>query len=75
MFSLSDRRADRYIFPAYYLFAACGMVAACYLWAWPRRLVERWDRHHQILTPVLWLVLFCLNVASGPAGVPRVDLT
>jgi hypothetical protein len=75
MFSLSDRRADRYIFPAYYLFAACGMVAASYLWAWPRRLVERWDRHHQILTPLLWLILFCLNVASGPAGVPRVDLT
>ena len=28
LFSLSDRHADRYIFPAYYLLAAGGMIAA-----------------------------------------------
>jgi hypothetical protein len=74
LLSVSDRRADRYIFPAYYTFAAGGMIAAAYQWSWVRRLTERWDRHYQILTPLLWLALFALNVASGPAGVPRVDV-
>jgi len=74
VFSISDRHADRYIFPAYYLFAACGMIAAAHQWAWLGRFVQRWDRHHQVLTPLLWLVLFGLNLVSGPAGVPRIDV-
>jgi len=74
LLSVSDRRADRYIFPAYYTFAAGGMIAAAYQWAWVRKLAESWDRYHHVLTPLLWLVLFALNVASGPAGIPRVDV-
>jgi hypothetical protein len=74
LFSFSDRRADRYIFPAYYLFAACGIISAAHQSAWFHRLIERWDRHHQYLTPLLWLILFCLNLASGPAGVPHIAL-
>jgi len=74
LFSLSDRRADRYIFPAYYLLAASGMIAAAGQWATLHRFVQRWDRHHQVLTPLLWLILFCLNLASGPAGVPHVEV-
>jgi hypothetical protein len=74
LLSVSDRRADRYIFPAYYMFAAGGMIAAAHQWQWVRRITERWDRHHQVLTPLLWLVLFAVNIASGPAGVPRVDV-
>ena len=74
LFSLSDRHADRYIFPAYYLFAACGMISAAYRSAWFHRIVDRWDRYHQVLTPLLWLVLFCLNLASGPAGVPHIEV-
>jgi hypothetical protein len=74
LFSLSDRHADRYIFPAYYLFAACGMIAAANRSAWLHRILERWDRHHQVFTPLLWLILFCLNLASGPAGVPHIEV-
>jgi 4-amino-4-deoxy-L-arabinose transferase-like glycosyltransferase len=74
LFSLSDRHADRYIFPAYYLFAACGMISAANQSAWLHRMLERWDRHYQILTPILWLLLFCLNLASGPAGVPHIEV-
>jgi hypothetical protein len=74
LFSLSDRHADRYIFPAYYLFAACGIMAASSQSAWLHRILERWDRHHQIFTPMLWLILFCLNLASGPAGVPHIEV-
>jgi hypothetical protein len=74
LFSLSDRHADRYIFPAYYLFASCGMIWATHQSAWLHRIIERWDRHHQVLTPLLWLTLFCLNLASGPAGVPHIEV-
>ena len=74
LFSLSDRHADRYIFPAYYLFAACGMILAAGRSAWLHRIIERWDRYHQVLTPLLWLILFSINLASGPAGVPHIEL-
>jgi hypothetical protein len=74
LFSLSDRHADRYIFPAYYLFAACGMICATNQFAWLRRIVDRWDRRHQTLVPLLWLILFCINMVSGPAGVPHIEL-
>jgi 4-amino-4-deoxy-L-arabinose transferase-like glycosyltransferase len=74
LFSLSDRHADRYIFPAYYLFAACGMISAANQSAWVHRIIDRWDRHHQALPPLLWLFLFCLNLASGPAGVPHIEV-
>jgi hypothetical protein len=37
-------------------------------------MLERWDRQYQILTPILWLLLFCLNLASGPAGVPHIEV-
>jgi uncharacterized membrane protein len=74
LFSLSDRHADRYIFPAYYLFAACGMILAAHQSAWLHRIIERWDRHQQVFTPLLWLILFCLNLASGPAGVPHIEV-
>jgi 4-amino-4-deoxy-L-arabinose transferase-like glycosyltransferase len=74
LFSLSDRHADRYIFPAYYLFAACGMISAAKQSAWFHRIIERWDRHQQVFTPLLWLILFCMNLASGPAGVPHIKV-
>jgi len=74
LFSLSDRHADRYIFPAYYLFAACGLISAANQSVWLHRIIERWDRHSQVFTPMLWLILFCLNLASGPAGVPHIEV-
>jgi hypothetical protein len=74
LFSLSDRHADRYIFPAYYLLAGCGLISAAYQSTWLKRVIERWDRHSQVFTPMLWLILFCVNLASGPAGVPHIEV-
>jgi hypothetical protein len=74
LFSLSDRRADRYIFPAYYLVGACGTIIAITRWPSIRRLTERLDNYHHFGPALLWLLLFCVNVASGPAGVPHVEL-
>jgi hypothetical protein len=50
------------------------MIWATHQSAWLHRIIERWDRHHQVLTPLLWLTLFCLNLASGPAGVPHIEV-
>ena len=44
LFSLSDRRADRYIFPVYFVVAACGAVVALGLFSPLRRLAERLNR-------------------------------
>jgi 4-amino-4-deoxy-L-arabinose transferase-like glycosyltransferase len=71
LFSLSDRKADRYIFPAYYLIGACGLVAALRTWPRARRLVEAADRYHVVLPAALWLGLFALSLASGWLAWPR----
>jgi hypothetical protein len=50
------------------------MILAANQLAWLHRIIERWDRHQQVFTPLLWLILFCLNLASGPAGVPHIEV-
>ena len=69
--SLSDRRADRYIFPAYFAVAACGTVAA--LERSPRvlRVARVLDRGHPYVAPALWIVLLLLHIGAGIVGVPR----
>jgi hypothetical protein len=64
LFSLADRKADRYIFPAYYLVGACGLVAAVRTWPRLRRLVEAADRYHAVLPAALWLALFTLSLGG-----------
>jgi hypothetical protein len=72
LFSLSDRRADRYIFPVYYAVAAAGAVAA--LRSWPRfaRLAERLDRPW--VPAAVWSVTFVLHMFAGRLGVPTIKL-
>lgn len=43
-FSLASRKADRYLFPVYFLVAAAGGVAALRRYGWLRRLADRLDR-------------------------------
>lgn len=72
LFSLSDRRADRYIFPVYYAVGAAGAVAA--LRAWPRfhRFAERLDRPW---VPVaIWSLTFTIHMFAGRLGLPTVKL-
>lgn len=74
VFSLSDRRADRYLFPAYYALGAAGAVAALRRWAGLRRLAERVDRGHPYAAPALWLVLFALHNLAPRLGIPTLKL-
>jgi hypothetical protein len=73
LFSLSDRRADRYIFPAYYALGAAGAVVALRRWPWVRRIAERVDRH-PVAPATLFVVLFVLHVVGGRLGLPTVKL-
>ncbi|HXE80237.1 MAG TPA: hypothetical protein VNK41_05770 [Vicinamibacterales bacterium] len=67
-FAAADRRADRFIFPAYFAIGAAGAVAAI-RWS-PRlsRVVERLDRPWVPAT--FWIGLFLLRLVSG-AHLPR----
>ncbi|OFV87424.1 MAG: hypothetical protein A2V74_03445 [Acidobacteria bacterium RBG_16_70_10] len=65
LFSLSDRRADRYIFPAYFAVAAAGAVAAMRDWPPMTRLAARLDRWPAWSPAALWLLLVLLHVAGG----------
>ncbi len=73
LFSLSDRRADRYVFPAYYALGAAGALVAVHRWSWVRRLAERVDRYPEA-PAALFVLLFGLHVAAGRLGLPTVKL-
>jgi 4-amino-4-deoxy-L-arabinose transferase-like glycosyltransferase len=73
LFSLSDRRADRYVFPAYYALGAAGAVVALRRFAWLRRLAERFDRR-PAGPAALFVLLFLAHVAAGRLGLPTVKI-
>jgi len=61
-FSLAHRKADRYIFPIYYVMAAVGGVTAIRA---SRRLVQLAVRVDRPWTPAaLWLALFLLRLVT-----------
>ena len=71
-FSLFDRRADRYVFPAYFAIGAAGAVAA--LRGWPRftAIAARLDRPW---TPAaLFGLTFVAHLVAGPLGLPTVKV-
>ncbi len=70
LFSLSDRRADRYIFPVYYAVGAAGAVAALRVWPRLRRLAEKLDRPW--VPAAVWSVTFLLHLFAGRLGVPTI---
>jgi 4-amino-4-deoxy-L-arabinose transferase-like glycosyltransferase len=74
LFSVSDRRADRYIFPVYYAAGAAGALVA--LRQWPRlsRAVERIDRFHPYVTVGVWAATFALHLLAGHFHVPRIKI-
>jgi hypothetical protein len=72
LFSLSDRRADRYVFPAYYAVGAAGGVAALRLVPKLRRLADRLDRPW--LPPAVWAATFIAHLLAGRLGLPTVKL-
>jgi 4-amino-4-deoxy-L-arabinose transferase-like glycosyltransferase len=72
LLSLSDRRADRYIFPAYYAVGAAGAVAALRAFPRFRRFAEALDRPW--VPAAVWAVTFALHVLGGRLGVPTVKV-
>jgi hypothetical protein len=63
LFSLSDRKADRFIFPAYYFMAAAGGVTAIRRSPRVSYLVDRLDRPWA--PAACWLALFALRLVTG----------
>jgi 4-amino-4-deoxy-L-arabinose transferase-like glycosyltransferase len=74
LFSLSDRRADRYIFPVYYAVGAAGILAAQRLWPRLGALAARVDRRVPLVPVGLWVLLFVLHLLGGPLGLPIVKV-
>jgi hypothetical protein len=72
VFSLSERRADRYIFPVYYAVGAAGGVAALRLSPSLRRLAERLDRGW--VPAAVWLAAFTAHLFAGRLGLPTLKV-
>jgi 4-amino-4-deoxy-L-arabinose transferase-like glycosyltransferase len=72
LFSLSDRRADRYIFPVYYAVGAAGGVAALRASTRLRRLAFALDRPW--VPAAVWVVAFAAHLFAGRLGLPTVKL-
>jgi hypothetical protein len=72
LFSLSDRRADRYIFPVYYVVGAAGGVAALRASSRLRRLAGALDRPW--VPAAVWAVTFAVHLFAGRLGLPTVKL-
>ena len=72
LFSLSDRRADRYIFPVYYAVGAAGGVAALRASTRLRRLAFALDRPW--VPAAVWVVAFAAHLFAGRLGLPTVKI-
>jgi hypothetical protein len=70
---VSDRVADRYIVPAYWLLGAAGLVALMRAWPAFRRRVDALDARHPVFAAALWLGLFALSLAAATLAAPRRD--
>jgi hypothetical protein len=63
LLALNDSKADRYMFPAFYLAGAGGTVVAIAAWDGFRRLAERLDAFWPWGPVAWWLVLFLSRLA------------
>ena len=71
LLSLSNHRADRYLFPAYTLLGVCGAAAAIQTTRVGQRVALAMDRWHPYTPMVMYLVGFGLSVAANLARLPR----
>jgi hypothetical protein len=61
--SLAHRKADRYLFPVYFIVAAAGAIDGVSRFAWLGRLVERLDRPW--VPPSIFVGLVILRLTTG----------
>jgi hypothetical protein len=71
-FGLADRRADRYVFPLYYVVGAAGAVAALRRWPGLARFTARLDRPW--VPAALWCAALLAHPLAGLAGIPTVKI-
>ena len=74
LFSLSDRVAERYIFPACFVLGACGWIVMLRTSTRFRHLAERMDHYQPWTCPAVWLLLIALNLVNGALGTPVIKL-
>jgi hypothetical protein len=72
LFSFSDRRADRYIFPVYYAVGAAGSVIALRVFAPLRQLAAGIDRPW--VPAAVWGATFAAHLLAGRLGLPTIKL-
>jgi len=65
LLALNDSKADRYMFPAFYLAGAGGTVVAVERWDRIKRLSERLDGFWPWGPAAWWLALFLSRLALG----------
>lgn len=73
-FSLSDRRADRYIFPVYYAVGSAGTVVGLRAFPRLRAAFERLDPWHPLPAVAVWALTFGLHILGGWIGLPTLKL-
>ena len=61
--SLAHRKADRYLFPVYFIVGAAGAIDGVHRVAWLRRVVGRLDRPW--VPAAMYLVLFLLGLVTA----------
>jgi hypothetical protein len=69
LFSLGERRAERYIFPVYFVAAAAGALVAMGRFQRLARLLARCDSPY--VPVLLWAATFGLTLLGGRLGLPR----
>jgi 4-amino-4-deoxy-L-arabinose transferase-like glycosyltransferase len=74
LFSASERRAERYLFPAYYAVAMAGALAAAGRFPRFARLVGKVDGLGPWAAPALFVLLFALHLAGGWLHLPRIKV-
>jgi len=73
-FSLSDRVADRYLFPVYYAVAAGGIALALRRWPRFQDRLSRLDVWHPFPVVAVWALTFALHLLGGHLGVPTIKV-
>jgi hypothetical protein len=74
LFSLSGRRAERYIYPVYPLVGAAGAVTALRRWPALNRLCAGLRPLESIAPVLTWLLLVGLHLLGGYLHLPRIKV-
>jgi hypothetical protein len=74
VFSLSGRRAERYIYPVYPLVGAAGAVVALRRWPALGRICARLRPLEPMAPALTWLLLVGLHLVGGYLHLPRIKV-